>query len=59
MRKTTKTAKTSGDLTTRQLNEMYRQMLLIRRFEEVAFKKALAGLRIYGRVQNPLVKEMN
>lgn len=43
MRKTTKTAKTTGDLTTRQLKEMYRQMLLIRRFEEVAFEKALAG----------------
>lgn len=43
MRKTTKTTKTTGDLTTRQLNEMYRQMLLIRRFEEVAFEKALAG----------------
>lgn len=43
MRKTTKTAKTAGGLTTRQLKEMYGQLSLIRRFEEVAFEQALAG----------------
>ena len=43
MRKTKKTTMTTGDLTAPQLKEMHRQMLLIRRFEEVAFEKALAG----------------
>jgi pyruvate dehydrogenase E1 component alpha subunit len=43
MPKTTKKTETANNLTDRQLKEMYRRMVLIRRFEEVAFEKALAG----------------